>query len=38
VDAQPTTDVLMLRPLQDRTLPLPPMAAEDVLYWRLDYF
>jgi hypothetical protein len=29
---------LMLRPLQDRTLPLPPLAAEDVVYWRSDYF
>jgi predicted N-acetyltransferase YhbS len=34
----PTKDVLMIRPLQDRTLPLPPIAAEDVVYWRLDYF
>jgi predicted N-acetyltransferase YhbS len=33
-----TADVLMIRPLQDRTLPLPPIAAEDVAYWRLDYF
>ncbi len=38
VDARPTTEVLMLLPLQDRTLPLPPIAARDVIYWRLDYF
>jgi predicted N-acetyltransferase YhbS len=37
VVAQPA-EVLMLRPLQDRTLPLPPLAAEDVVYWRSDYF
>jgi hypothetical protein len=30
--------VLMIRPLKDRTLPLPPLAAEDVVYWRSDYF
>jgi predicted N-acetyltransferase YhbS len=38
LDAAPTSDVLMMRPLQDRTLPLPPIAAEDVVYWRSDYF
>lgn len=38
VAAQPTVDVLMIRPLQDRTLPLPPLDAADVAYWRLDYF
>jgi predicted N-acetyltransferase YhbS len=37
-DRHPTLEVLMIRPLQDRTLPLPPIAAEDVMYWRLDYF
>jgi GNAT superfamily N-acetyltransferase len=34
----PTRDVLMIRPLRDRTLPLPPLGADDVRYWRLDYF
>jgi predicted N-acetyltransferase YhbS len=34
----PTAEVLMIRPMKDRTLPLPPLRAEDVAYWRLDYF
>ena len=34
----PTKDVLMIRPLRDRTLPLPPLAAAEVAYWHLDYF
>ena len=34
----PTQDVLMIRPLQDRSLPLPPLAAQDVVYWHSDYF
>jgi predicted N-acetyltransferase YhbS len=38
VAATPTNDVLMIRPLQDRTLPLPPLDAADVAYCRLDYF
>jgi predicted N-acetyltransferase YhbS len=38
VARQPTREVLMVRPLQDRTLPLPPIAAEDVVFWRLDFF
>lgn len=33
-----TPEVLMLRPLKDRTLPLPPLDASDVVFWRLDYF
>lgn len=33
-----TSGVLMIRPLKDRTLPLPPLDANDVVYWRLDYF
>ena len=36
--ATPTTEVLMIRPLRDRTLPLPPLAAEEVIYWHGDYF
>ena len=38
VDSQPTTEVLMVRPLKDRTLPLPPLEASQVVYWRSDYF
>jgi predicted N-acetyltransferase YhbS len=34
----PTTDVLMIRPLSDRTLPLPPLDAAQVAFSRLDYF
>jgi predicted N-acetyltransferase YhbS len=35
---QPTGEILMIRPLADRTLPLPPLAAEEVAYWHDDYF
>jgi predicted N-acetyltransferase YhbS len=38
VDKQRTTEVLMIRPLQNRTLPLPPLEASQVVYWRSDYF
>jgi GNAT superfamily N-acetyltransferase len=34
----PTQEVLMIRPLKDRLLPLPPLAAEEVIYWHSDYF
>lgn len=34
----PTQDVLMIRPLRDRILPLPPLAAAEVVYWHADYF
>ena len=34
----PTQEVLMIRPLQDRILPLPPLAAPEVVYWHADYF
>jgi GNAT superfamily N-acetyltransferase len=34
----PTSEVLMIRPLVDRTLPLPPLSADQVAYWHLDYF
>jgi GNAT superfamily N-acetyltransferase len=34
----PTAPVLMLRPLTDRRLPLPPLEADQVLYRRVDYF
>jgi hypothetical protein len=38
VEAKPTSEVLMIRPLVDRALPLPPLAASDVAYWHADYF
>lgn len=38
VERYPTREVLMIRPLTDRTLPLPPLGAETVVYSRLDYF
>ncbi len=34
----PTPDVMMIRPLKDRTLPLPPLDATQVSFCRLDYF
>lgn len=34
----PTQEVLMLRPLRDRILPLPPLTAAEVVYWHSDYF
>lgn len=36
--ATPTQSVLMIRPLRDRILPLPPLAAAEVVYWHSDYF
>jgi GNAT superfamily N-acetyltransferase len=36
--SSPTQEVLMIRPLRDRTLPLPPLAAAEVVYWHADYF
>jgi len=33
----PTQSVLMIRPLRDRILPLPPLAAAEVVYWHADY-
>jgi GNAT superfamily N-acetyltransferase len=36
--SSPTQEVLMIRPLRDRILPLPPLAAAEVLYWHSDYF
>jgi GNAT superfamily N-acetyltransferase len=38
VDETSSREVLMIRPLRDRTLPLPPLSAEDVAYWHADYF
>jgi GNAT superfamily N-acetyltransferase len=34
----PTQSVLMIRPLRDRILPLPPLAGAEVVYWHGDYF
>lgn len=34
----PTNEILMIRPLKDRTLPLPPLSAAEVAFWRGDYF
>ena len=34
----PIQEVLMIRPLRDRILPLPPLAAAEVVYWHADYF
>ena len=33
-----TQEVLMIRPLRDRILPLPPLTAKEVVYWHADYF
>lgn len=38
VSSAPTQEVLMIRPLRDRLLPLPPLAAAEVVYWHADYF
>jgi GNAT superfamily N-acetyltransferase len=38
VATKPTAEILMLRPLKDRSLPLPPIPARDVMYAHLDYF
>jgi GNAT superfamily N-acetyltransferase len=38
IDMHPVNEVMMIRPLRDRTLPLPPLEASQVQYWRLDYF
>ena len=36
--ATPSQEVLMVRPLRDRVLPLPPLSADEVVYWHGDYF
>lgn len=38
VATTPTTEVMMIRPLRDRTLPMPPIAASDVVFWHGDLF
>lgn len=36
--ATPTGEVLMIRPLKDRMLPLPPLSADEVAIWHGDRF
>lgn len=38
VQTQPIPEVMMIRPLKDRSLPLPPLDGGQVAYCRLDYF
>jgi GNAT superfamily N-acetyltransferase len=38
VETKPTEEIMMIRPLKDRSLPLPPLPAADTVYWHLDYF
>jgi hypothetical protein len=38
VGTRATSEVMMLRPLQDRTLPLPPLEASQIVYWKADVF
>lgn len=38
IETWPAADPLMLRPLRDRTLPMPPIEATQVALCRLDYF
>ena len=38
VDASPSRDVMMIRPLTDRGRPTAPLAASDIVYWRGDHF
>ena len=35
---KPTSEVMMIRPLRDRTLPMPPICASDIAYWHGDLF
>jgi GNAT superfamily N-acetyltransferase len=38
IETKPTDEIMMIRPLKDRSLPLPPLPAADTVYWHLDYF
>ena len=38
VETKPTEEIMMIRALKDRSLPLPPLPAADTVYWHLDYF
>ncbi len=35
---KPTDEVMMIRPLRDRTLPMPPLCPQDIAYWHADLF
>ncbi|MGE0814123.1 MAG: GNAT family N-acetyltransferase [Vicinamibacterales bacterium] len=35
---RPSAEVMMIRPLRDRSLPMPPLTASDVTYWHADLF
>ena len=35
---KPTDEVMMIRPLRDRTLPMPPLNPSDIAYWHGDLF
>ncbi len=34
----PTDEVMMIRPLRDRTLPMPPLNPSEIAYWHGDLF
>lgn len=36
LDSAPTAQVLMLRPLTNRVLPLPPVGSRELLFWHAD--
>jgi GNAT superfamily N-acetyltransferase len=38
VESLPTKEVMMIRALGDRRLPVPSLDARDIVYWRSDYF
>lgn len=38
VSRRSTDEVMMIRPLRDRSLPMPPLSASDILYWHADLF
>jgi hypothetical protein len=35
---KPTSEVMMIRSLRDRTLPMPPLLASDIVFWHGDLF
>jgi len=37
-DPRQPDEIFMLRPLKDRSLPLPPLSADDIAYWHGDVF
>ncbi len=38
VAVKPSDAVMMIRPLRDRTLPMPPLSASDIAFWHGDLF